>query len=116
MRAALARHAIATNVTNAFLSPQLFCGASTRSSQRGANLCSSTGAVHKAAREDEVMFEEFEKDKQQKGRGRFGVSLATSALLCTGVFGGLVAASAAARSSVQEEDLVQLEFALPEET
>lgn len=61
------------------------------------------------------MFEEFEKSSQRKGRGRFRASLATSALLCSGVFGGLVAASAAARTVVQEEDLLQVEFALPDE-
>lgn len=61
------------------------------------------------------MFEEFEKSSQRKARGRFGVSLATSILLCSGAFGGLIAASAAARSATQEEELVQVEFALPEE-
>ncbi len=61
------------------------------------------------------MFEEFEKDSQGKGRGRFSASLATSILFCTGVFGGLIVASAAARSTVQEEELTQVEFAIPEE-
>jgi len=61
------------------------------------------------------MFEEFEKGSHTKEQKRFGASLAASALICSVSFGGLVAASAAARSVVQEEDLLQVEFALPEE-
>ncbi len=61
------------------------------------------------------MFEEFEKESQRRGRGRFRASLAASLLLCSGAFGGLVAASAVARTVVEEEDLLQVEFALPEE-
>ncbi len=61
------------------------------------------------------MFEEFEKSSQRKGRGRFRASLAGSLVLCTVVFGSLIIASASARTAVQEEDLLQVEFALPDE-
>jgi protein TonB len=61
------------------------------------------------------MFEEFDPKKQSKDKRRMGASLAVSSVVYLSIAGGLVAASAAARQVVKEEDLVQLAFAPPPE-
>lgn len=61
------------------------------------------------------MFEEFDPKQQRKDKGRMGASLAVSCVVYLSIAGGLVAASAAARQVVKEEDLVQVEFAPPPE-
>jgi len=61
------------------------------------------------------MFEEFDPKKQSKDKRRMGASLVVSGVVYLSIAGGLVAASAAARQVVKEEDLVQLEFAPPPE-
>jgi protein TonB len=61
------------------------------------------------------MFEDFDPKKQTQDKGRMGASLAVSCVVYLSIAGGLVAASAAARQAVKEEELVQVEFAPPPE-
>lgn len=61
------------------------------------------------------MFEEFDPKTTQKDKRRLGASLAVSGVVYLSLAAGVVAASAAARQVVKEEELVQVEFALPPE-
>jgi len=61
------------------------------------------------------MFEEFDPKKQTEDKRRMRASLAVSCVVYLSIAGALVAASAAARQAVKEEDLVQVEFAPPPE-
>lgn len=61
------------------------------------------------------MFEDFGPKKGRTEGQRFGLSLLASGLVYVTIGGGLVAASAAARQAIQEEELVQIEFSLPPE-
>lgn len=61
------------------------------------------------------MFEEFDPRVQRTEKRRMGASLAISSLVYLGIAGGVVAASAAARQAVKEDELVQIQFAQPPE-
>lgn len=61
------------------------------------------------------MFEEFDPKSKGKEQRRLGASLAVSSIVYLGLAGGVVAASAAARQAVREEELVQVEVAAPPE-
>lgn len=61
------------------------------------------------------MFEEFDPKERRKDKRRMGASLAISSVVYLGLAGGVVAASAAARQAVKEEELVQIEVAAPPE-
>ena len=61
------------------------------------------------------MFEEFDPKAQRRDGRRMGASLLVSSIAYLGIAGGVIAASAAARQAVKEEDLVQIEIAAPPE-
>jgi protein TonB len=59
------------------------------------------------------MFEEFDPTKSRKDKRRIGASLAVSSVVYLSLAAGVVAASAAARQAIKEDDLVQIEVAPP---
>lgn len=61
------------------------------------------------------MFEEFDPKAQRRDGRRMGASLLVSSIVYLGFAGGVIAASAAARQAVKEEELVQIEIAAPPE-
>jgi protein TonB len=61
------------------------------------------------------MFEEFDPKSKSRDKRRMGASLAVSGVVYLGIASGVVAASAAARQAIREDELVQIEVAAPPE-